>query len=229
MRDALYGDTGFTAVVWDGTHAISEVCLCFLKSLRHCIVHTLKLTSERVTLGRFSGEKKPSIAPSGHVGSLPSASPTADRTQTITLFYSAGGESAVTFGPRLPRPSHFSATGRPWPRQERAPQAGGPGHKAPSALRCSECSAGPLVSHLRKDHHPPSRAGRGAHRAPLSSPRTAASRPPQDPCAHSTMGLYDEHRPFHASPKLIELLPIGNREHPDDSALEEKAGRRFAP
>lgn len=141
MRDALYCDTGFTVVVWDGTHTISEVCPCFLKSLQHCIIHTLKLTSERVTLGRFSGEKKPGIAPSRHTGRLPSVSPTADRTQTITLFYSAGG-SAVTFGPRLPRLSHFSVTGRPWARQERAPQAGGPGHKALSALGCSECSAG---------------------------------------------------------------------------------------
>lgn len=170
MRDALYCDTGFTAVVWDGTHTLSKVCLCFLKSLQHCIIHTWKLTSERVTLGRFSGEKKPGIAPSRHAGSLPSVSPTADRTKTITLFYSAGGGSAVTFGPRLPRLSHFSATGRPWARRERAPQAGGPGHKALSALRCSECSAGPLVSHLRKDHHPSSRAGRGAHTAPRPLP-----------------------------------------------------------
>lgn len=42
----------------------------------------------------------------------------------------------------------------------------------------------------------------------------------------SKTGFDVGHRPFHSSPKLIELLPVGYREHADDCALEERAGDR---
>lgn len=41
--------------------------------------------------------------------------------------------------------------------------------------------------------------------------------------------FHSGHRPFHPSPKLVELLPFGCREYADDRALEEKAGGRFRP
>lgn len=51
--------------------------------------------------------------------------------------------------------------------------------------------------------------------------------------AEPLWGLYSAfrsgHRPFHPSPKLVELLPFRCREYPDDRALKEKAGGRFRP